>query len=306
MTKFVLDSGDPDEYKKIAKLAKDAGSELWGATTNPSLIAKKLTGKKLTQQEAFALQKELVLAITKIVPGAVSAEVYADTHSTAEDMIGQGRDIATWHTRVVVKLPTTIEGFKARTTLRKEHIPVNNTLVFSQEQIFAICLHERISQEQFGPTDNLWPPFISPFVGRLDDKIEDGMSLVEHGMILKKLFSLSLPKSQIAIWMLAASIRRVEHLKRSITLHSELITAPAKMYEEWFALSEEQKESLDENAYAKTLTAPAYWNPPKELMEIDTFEAFDNAISSKKLSINHRLTDSGIERFTADWQAILA
>src|ERR1700719_1712375 len=115
MTKFLLDSGDPDEYKEITSLAKEKGYELWGATTNPTLIAKKLAGQKITSEEAFALQKKIVFEILDIVPGAVSAEVYADDKTTAEQMVEQGRDIAKWHERIFVKLPTTIEGFKART-----------------------------------------------------------------------------------------------------------------------------------------------------------------------------------------------
>lgn len=305
MTKFVLDSGDPDEYRKIAKLAKEKGSELWGATTNPSLIAKKLTGKKMTPKEAFALQKELVLEITKIVPGAVSAEVYADSDTTAEEMIEQGRDIATWHRRVVVKLPTTVAGFHARSMLRKEKIPVNNTLVFSQQQIFAICLHERIMQEAYGPTDDMWPPFISPFVGRLDDKGEDGMMLVENGIQIKKLFSMTLPNTALAIWMLEASVRNVEHIKRGITFGTELITAPAKIYDEWFALSEKEIGALDDTAYAKNLQPTPFWNPPQELLTIQSEKDFFTAIDSGNFDIRHTLTDTGIEKFTTDWKAIL-
>ena len=135
--KFLLDSGDPNEYKEIEPLAKKHDSNLWGSTTNPTLIAKKLAGKKVSQQEAFDLQKKLVMDILDLVPGAVSAEVFSDWATTGEEMAKQGRDIATWDKRVVVKLPTTKEGFIARTILRKEKIPVNNTLVFSQAQIYS-------------------------------------------------------------------------------------------------------------------------------------------------------------------------
>lgn len=173
MTKLLLDSGDPKEYREIAKLAKDNNAEIWGATTNPTLIAKTLKDRKLTPKEAFDLQKEIVMEILQIVPGAVSAEVYADATTKAEEMIEQGRDIATWDSRIYVKLPTTLEGFKARTALRAQNIPVNNTLVFSQEQIFAITLHEKIMRAT-NKIDNPWPPFISPFVGRLDDGGENG------------------------------------------------------------------------------------------------------------------------------------
>ncbi|GEM_PF-105165 len=306
-TKFLLDSGDPDEYREISKLAKEQGSEIWGSTTNPSLIAKKLAGKKISQQEAFELQKKIVLEILEIVSGAVSAEVYADQNTTADAMIEQGNDIATWHSRIIVKLPTTIEGFKARTALRKAHIPVNNTLVFSQQQIYAICLHEQIMQKTYGPLQSLFPPFISPFAGRLDDIGQDGMALVENGMKIKKEFDLPLPSGSLAIWMLEASVRSLEHIKRGIVAKTELLTAPAKTYKEWFALPKEQRESLNGiTSYAEKLTKPSYWTAPEALKSISTPDEFMNAIESRKLDITHSLTNKGIIRFADDWKAIIA
>jgi len=152
-TRFILDSGDPDEYRAISILANSNGQKLWGGTTNPTLIAKsasrRIAGQKFTDKEAFELQKKIVLELLTIVPGAVSAEVYADPETKASEMIQQGKEIASWDKRIYVKLPTTIEGFKARSQLRKEKIPINNTLVFSQEQIFAICLHEQIMQNEY-------------------------------------------------------------------------------------------------------------------------------------------------------------
>src|SRR5258708_7577920 len=208
MTKFLLDSGDPIEYREIASLAQEKGSELWGATTNPSLIAKKLAGKKVSQEEALQLQKALVMEILTIVPGAVSAEVYAETTTTAEQMIEQGSDIATWDKRIYVKLPTTIEGFKARTRLRRQGIPINNTLVFSQEQIYAICLHEQLIQKEPQHIATQWPSFISPFLGRLDDRREDGIAMLRHGMELKNAHF-----GPDVAWMLSASIRNAYHVQ---------------------------------------------------------------------------------------------
>jgi len=297
-TKLLLDSGDPDEYKTIADLVRQHDAELWGSTTNPTLIAKKLTGRKIKDhQEAFALQKNIVLEILQIVPGAVSAEVYADEKTTVDQMTSQGREIATWHERVVVKLPTTHEGFKARTILRKEHIQTNNTLVFSQQQIFAICLHEKIMQKQFGPMNEAFPPFISPFIGRLEDSGENGMQLVEHGMKIKNMFT-----SQT--WMLEASVRRNEHIRQGFALGSELITAPAKTYQEWFALSTNEQQALNEST-VKSLKPIAYWDPPKDLLEIATLDEFMQAISSHRLDIRHDLTNKGLIRFADDWNALI-
>lgn len=305
--KFLLDSGDPDEYRTVSQLAKQHGSELWGApsgaslwgsTTNPSLIAKQLAGKKISQKEAFELQKQIVLEIIDIVPGAVSAEVYADNKTSSNEMIEQGREIATWHERVVVKLPTTIEGFRARTALRKEKIPTNNTLVFSQQQIFAICLHERIMQEQFGPIDNLYPPFISPFVGRLDDQNEDGMRLLEHGMQMKQEFG-------FFPWMLQASVRKVEHIKRGYEAGVELITAPIVVYKQWFSLQDTELENLDSQSYAQSFTSIPFWNPPESLLATPDIKTFMEDITTGRLNISHPLTDAGITRFAQDWKKIL-
>ncbi|MDO8639804.1 MAG: transaldolase family protein [bacterium] len=297
MTKFLLDSGDPNEYREISKIAKDSGSEIWGATTNPSLIAKKLAGQKITPEKAYKLQKEIVMEIIEIVPGAVSAEVYADTNTTAEEMTEQGIEITKWHPRVVVKIPTTLEGFKARTALRKEKVITNNTLVFSQEQIFAICLHEKICRKSFGlidPPAGGWPPFISPFVGRLDDIGQNGMDLVKNGIRIKKLIT-----DKNLAWMLEASVRKQRHIKEGIDVETELITAPAVSYREWFEKQEIKEEAKNE------LKPIDFWQPPQELIGIDTTDKFMSAIVSGKLNINHDLTDKGIARFVEDWKAIL-
>lgn len=297
-TKFILDSGDVAEYREIAELARNTGSELWGSTTNPSLIAKaageKLQGKKLTMDEAFEMQREIVMEILTIVPGAVSAEVYADRETKAEAMIEQGRQIARWDNRVVVKLPTTIEGFKARTALRSESILTNNTLVFSQEQIYAICLHEEIIERNFMPQSK-WSPFISPFVGRINDQEFDGMDLVKQGMKLKKIFNVDL-------WMLEASVRTVADVRDGINMQTELITAPAKVYREWFALNEPDSDTADPETILNQIP---HWQPPDAFLTTNTIEDFYRLIESGTLNINHPMTDSGIDRFVADWKALL-
>lgn len=293
MTKLLLDSGDPREYTEIAALAKKNGHELWGGTTNPTLIAKTLSGKKLTKQEAFDLQKQIVLKLIKIVPGAVSAEVYADIHTTAEEMIVQGKEIATWHKRVAVKIPTTLEGFRARSELRKANILTNNTLVFSQEQIFAICLHEKIMQHLYKLEDNLCAPLISPFVGRLDDIGINGMDLVTFGMDLKE--QIGTP-----IWMLEASVRSTNHIQHGIDLSVESITAPAKIYREWLPLKDQIEITGEE-----TLASIPAWQAPLKLVAIETEEAFFTALTDGSLSIQHDLTDKGISRFAQDWETIL-
>jgi len=304
MTKFLLDSGDLQEYKEIIKLAKSQNSEIWGATTNPSLIAKTLKGRKISEKEAFELQKEIVMEILSIVPGAVSAEVYADEKTTADQMFEQGLDIAGWDKRVYVKLPTTLEGLKARTKLREKNIPINNTLVFSQEQIFAINLHEKIVRQKNPKISNKWPPFISPFIGRLDDKGENGMSLIENGMKINN-FLTSDPLGRLT-WILAASIRSANHIKHCLELNTDLITAPASAFRDWFMMPSDEKNKLNPIQSEKDLTDIPIWNPPESLMKIETTDEFVKAIESGDLNISHPLTDVGIKRFAQDWKSIIS
>lgn len=295
-TKFLLDSGDPNEYKEISKLAKQKGYKIWGATTNPTLIAKsvsqRISGQKFTPEEAFELQKEIVLKILEIVEGIVSAEVYADQKTLAEQMIKQGRKIASWHKRVAVKLPTTIEGFKARTILRKENVLTNNTLVFSQEQVFAICLHEQIIQNTYKPQTAL-PPFISPFVGRLDDIGENGMDLVLNSLKIKNLFT-------APIWILEASVRSLQHFTLGLKYNVDLITAPVKAYNAFF-----NNNATSDTLNNISLKPIPFSSPAKELLEIKTIDQFMNTIENGRININHPLTDKGIDRFAKDWQEIL-
>lgn len=303
MTKFLLDSGDPQEYKEISALLKQKGNELWGSTTNPSLIAKKIAseGKKLTTQEAFALQKQIVLEIIDIVPGAVSGEVYADDKTTSQEMVEQGREIASWHPRVVVKLPTTKEGFLARTELRKEGVGINNTLVFSQQQVFAICLHEKLMLQQYGPAKTGFPAFISPFVGRLDDKNENGLEFVSESIqILRKYFT------KDTAWMLEASVRNVYHMKAAIENNVELITVPASIYEEWFGLTPQEQDEINVNDHLAALKNIPIWQPSENILAISNINELMQAIESEKLNITHPLTTAGIDKFVKDWKAILA
>ncbi len=299
LTKFLLDSGDPDEYREISELAKESGQELWGSTTNPSLIAKKLAGQKVSQDDAFnRLQKEIVLEILDIVPGAVSAEVYSNLDTKAEDMIAQGREISTWHERVVVKLPTTREGLKARTTLRKEGIAINNTLVFSQQQIFAILMHETLVMNQFNPKPTLLPCFISPFVGRLDDRGENGMDVIEHGLSLQKMYF-----DETTAWILESSVRNLTHVQLGLNLNVPLMTAPAKVYREYF--SNQPSFAKASEGKQDNLVAIPYWQPSEDLLHFENIDEFMEAILSGKLDISHPLTTAGIEKFAEDWKTII-
>jgi transaldolase len=69
---------------------------------------------------------------------------------------------------------------------------------------------------------------VSPFVGRLDDRGEDGMDLVRN---VKKMYE----RGDGHVHVLAASIRSLNHLLCSFARSAELAAVPRKVLEEWAA-----------------------------------------------------------------------
>src|SRR3989338_915918 len=187
--KLFLDTANTDQVAEIA-----AWGVLDGVTTNPSLVAKE--GKDF---------KKTVLEMCKHVPN-VSAQV---TATDAPGMIKQGEEYASWHKHVVVKVPMTTEGLKALKYFAGKKIRTNTTLIFSVEQAILAA--------KAGAT------MISPFVGRLDDKGEDGMKVAEE--ILQ-----AFRQYDIKTEVLVASIRSVEHVHKALLIGAHIATMPYDVF----------------------------------------------------------------------------
>ncbi len=188
--KFFLDTANLDEIREAASTGI-----LDGITTNPSLIAKE--GNDFEDQ---------LLKICSIVDGPVSAEAVSPD---AEGMVGEGRNLARVHPNIVVKCPFTMEGLKATKTLSDENIKVNVTLVFSAPQA--------IMAAKAGAS------FVSPFVGRLDDISQDGMSLVADIVTIFDNYDYSTE-------VLTASIRGPMHIVAAGRIGADICTMPYKVF----------------------------------------------------------------------------
>lgn len=187
--KFFLDTANIDEIKAV----NDMGV-ISGVTTNPSLIAKE--GKDFT---------ETIKEIASIVDGAISGEVNSDD---AEGMIKEGREIAAIHPNMVVKIPMTAEGLKAVKVLTKEGIKTNVTLIFSATQALLAA--------RAGAT------YVSPFVGRLDDIGQDGLSLIEE---IVDIFNVNAIETEIIV----ASVRNPIHVAQAARMGADIATVPYKV-----------------------------------------------------------------------------
>jgi len=193
---FFIDTANLKEIRE----ANDLGI-LDGVTTNPSLIAKNTDGKSF---------KDTILEICSVVNGPVSTEVIATDCAT---MVKEGRDYASWHKHVVVKLPTTREGLKACKTLTNEGIKTNLTLCFSPSQALLVA--------KAGAT------YVSPFIGRLDDISHDGMEIIHQ---IVKIYSNYGYKTQV----LAASLRHPMHVVQSALAGAHVATIPFKVLDQMF------------------------------------------------------------------------
>ncbi len=188
--KFFIDTANIAEIKEAHELGV-----LDGVTTNPSLMAKEgIKGK----DKIFAHYK----AICDIVNGDVSAEVIA---TDFKGIISEGEELVEIDEKIVVKVPMIRDGVKALKYFSDKGIRTNCTLVFSAGQAILAA--------KAGAT------YVSPFIGRLDDISQDGLTLVEQ--IVQIYDNYGYPTE-----VLAASIRHTIHLIKCAEIGADVVTCP--------------------------------------------------------------------------------
>lgn len=184
--KLFIDTANVDQIREISRWGI-----LEGVTTNPSLIAKE--GRDL---------KEVIMEITKLVDGPISAEVMGET---SDEMIKEAKDLAKIHKNIVIKVPMTEEGLKATSLLKNQGIKTNVTLIFSAAQALLAA--------------KAGAAFVSPFVGRLDDVAHDGIKLIEDIAYIFKLHNIDTE-------IIAASIRHNLHVVDAAMAGAHIATIP--------------------------------------------------------------------------------
>jgi len=190
-----LDTADIKEIREASRLGVVSG-----VTTNPSLAAK----------AGHSDLKSAVLEICSIIDGPVCAEVLSQD---PYEMIHEGRRIASWAPKVVVKIPVGEAGIEAISVLSKEGIAVNQTLTFSVNQAILGGL--------------AGAAYVSPFVGRLDDVGQDGMKLVSE---IVEVFN----THDIRTKVLAASLRHPMHVVEAARVGAHIATMPYKVLKQMF------------------------------------------------------------------------
>jgi transaldolase len=188
--KFFIDTADMALLRKCA----DTGL-VDGVTTNPTLIRQ--SGRNI---------QEVIAEICALVDGPISAEVAA---MDFEGMKAEGQVLAAIHPNVTVKLPMTWDGLKACRFFADKGIKTNVTLCFS--------VNQAVLAAKAGAT------FVSPFIGRLDDQVADGMDLIHD--IVEAYVAIDAQTN-----ILGASVRTPLHVKQCAMAGIQAITIPPALF----------------------------------------------------------------------------
>ena len=187
--KLFIDTANVEEIRLAAELGV-----ICGVTTNPSLIAKE--GRDF---------KTVVKEITQLVEGPVSAEVIS---LKKDEMVKEAIELSSIHQNIVIKIPMCAEGLKAVKILSAQGIKTNVTLIFSSAQALLAA--------------NAGATYVSPFVGRVDDISNSGITLINE---IVKIFKVHNIETQI----ISASIRSPQDVVRVAESGADIATVPYKI-----------------------------------------------------------------------------
>jgi len=181
-----------------------------------------------------------------------------------------------WIPNAHIKFPTSKEGLKAAEQAIKEGLRVNMTLCFTQDQAAAVYAATRGARKG--------QVFVSPFVGRLDDRGENGMDLIAN---ILKMYR----QGDGHVELLTASVRNFDHFLYALKLGSDIITTPFEIMKEWG----QKGMALPDDSYA-------YKHPELKSMP---YKEIDLTKKWQEYDIAHDLTDKGMERFSKDWNDLI-
>jgi len=192
--KFFVDTADVAEISALNDLGL-----VDGVTTNPSLIAK--SGRDMS---------EAIKEICDLVTGPVSAEV---TATDVNGMLAEAAKLRAIADNVTIKVPLTEAGIQACKALSDDGASVNVTLCFSSAQAILAA--------------KAGAAFISPFVGRLDDIGQDGMSLIDE---ICEIYA----NYDFQTEVLVASIRHPMHVVDAARMGADVATVPPGVLKQMF------------------------------------------------------------------------
>lgn len=170
-----------------------------GIATNPNKMAQ--VGRKYI---------DVIKDIREFFDGPIAVEAIS---RNADEIIEEAKRLSDISKNMVVKIPANKEGIKAITKLVPQGITTNATLIFNPAQALAAGL--------------AGSPFISPFIGRVNDCGQDGMQLFRE---VRKMYDFYEIKSVV----IAASIKNCYDAVQAVVAGADSLALTYPVFNELF------------------------------------------------------------------------
>lgn len=194
--KLFIDSANTQQIRKINECYP-----IDGVTTNPSILSNENTPFLSLLEEIKNIIGESKLLFVQ----TVSAQ--------AEAIVNEA--VYIWevlHKKIVVKIPTTVEGIKAIKILKDKRIPTLATTVYTPMNAYVAA--------------KAGADFVAPYVNRIENLSGDGCHIVNE---IKQIFA----NTNISCKVLAASFKNVQQIKDVCITGVDAITVAPELIEKF-------------------------------------------------------------------------
>jgi transaldolase len=208
VVQFFLDTAS---LKEIEDFARQGFAD--GVTTNQRIIL----------SEGNVDLKKRILDICKVVDGPVSVET---TKSTVTDLVAEGREYASWHKNIVVKVAMYGDGrgLEVVHRLTKERIKTNMTAMMTFNQLVLAA--------KAGAT------YVSLFYNRAIEAGENPIQIIRDYAAVSK-------EGNHPARLIVGSIRKPEDVAQAIAAGAHIMTVPSKILKQ-MCYNKRTEETIDE------------------------------------------------------------
>lgn len=195
---------DTIDFHLIEKTTRQLN--LIGVTTNPSILAK-----------SSLSAKDTISKLLEIQAGMVAVQV---TEERADGMINQAMEIASYSSRIIIKVPVNHEGLIAIKALADRNIPTMATAIFEVSQVLLSAMA--------GST------YAAPYFGRIPT---DNYAILQDMLDIIKIYKYPLK-------IIAAAIKNKEQIVNVAKLGTHAVTIPVEPFKEFIGDLSSTTESL--------------------------------------------------------------
>ncbi len=206
-----IDSGDPKEIEQVLEW----GFPINKVTSNPTTVSKTIMRDGGTVRDVVDKIRDTVGVTVPVSVETIGTPDYNPHNMDPEYFVREAFTIMGWDPYFVVKLPTVPEGLEAARKLR-DAVPINFTLVFSRHQARLASVYGGM--------------YVSPFVGRIDDKLGEEAENKREGMDLVREIAEDYRNENFNTKILTASTREERHLEKAKEYGSHVVTVPYTLF----------------------------------------------------------------------------